>query len=227
MCSKYRRAGVQEHALVLKKGERWFAHAYQSGVMVSPSTGGDGTEMTDLEGGFRGGAQSMLGHIAGCVPTTNIPEMELTLFRATRGNMMLKHTAIDTNFYDPKTPGEGVKKSVFVVFFSGERSRQKIDKICESYGASKYTLPQDKEERSKLQSTVSEKKDDLKKVLDVTQEFQARKMSSVKDNIDDWYDYVMREKAIFVTLNMFNYDVTHKCLIAEGWCPEVLIAFRL
>jgi len=147
--------------------------------------------------------------------------------RSVHGNMMLKHTAIDTNFYDPKTPGEGVKKSVFVVFFSGERSRQKIDKICESYGASKYTLPQDKEERSKLQSTVSEKKDDLKKVLDVTQEFQARKMSAVKDNIDDWYDYVMREKAIFVTLNMFNYDVTHKCLIAEGWCPEVLIAFRL
>ena len=215
------RHDVQEHALVLKRGEKWFAHAYQSGVgMVAPTTGGDGTEMTDLEGGLRAGSQSMLGHIAGCVPSANIPEMELTLFRATRGNMMLKHVSVDSEFYDPKNPGEGIKKSVFVVFFSGERSRQKIDKICDSYGANKYTLPQDKEERSKLQSTVSEKKDDLKKVLDVTQEFQARKMSSVKDSVDDWYDYVMKEKAIFVTLNMFNYDVTHKCLIAEGWCPE-------
>ncbi|GJV50466.1 V-type proton ATPase subunit A1-like protein [Tanacetum coccineum] len=30
---------------------------------------------------------------------------------------------------------------------------------------------------------------------------------------------VKREKAIFDTLNMLNFDVTKKCLIREGWCP--------
>lgn len=43
---------------------------------------------------------------------------------------------------DPAT-GERVEKAVFVVFFAGERARQKILKICEAFSANRYPFPDD------------------------------------------------------------------------------------
>ena len=52
---------------------------------------------------------------------------ERLLFRATRGNMYLRHATVGT-VVDPIT-GEKQEKAVFVVFFAGERARTKILKV--------------------------------------------------------------------------------------------------
>ena len=38
-------------------------------------------------------------------------------------------------------------------------------------------------------------------------------------NVRMWLTKVRKIKSIYHTLNLFNIDVTHKCLIAECWCP--------
>ncbi len=52
---------------------------------------------------------------------------ERLLFRATRGNMYLRHATVGT-VVDPIT-GDKQEKAVFVVFFAGERARTKILKV--------------------------------------------------------------------------------------------------
>ena len=71
-----------------------------------------------------------LGFVTGVVPTEKTGNFERVLFRATRGNMFLKQSPIEGKVEDPAS-GEKVLKTVFVVFYAGERARQKIMKICE------------------------------------------------------------------------------------------------
>jgi V-type H+-transporting ATPase subunit a len=41
----------------------------------------------------------------------------------------------------------------------------------------------------------------------------------VAKELQNWMVMVRKMKAIYHTLNMFNLDVTKKCLIAECWVP--------
>ena len=136
------RTELEENGHVLTKASKWFGQANRAGIdFTAPTSDGEGrNEMATLleDGGEAGGRKqlSMLGHIAGCIPSENISDFELTLFRATRGNMHLQYEELDK-----RDLGDGlVLKSVFIVYFSGERSRQKIEKICDSYGATKYKV---------------------------------------------------------------------------------------
>jgi V-type H+-transporting ATPase subunit a len=42
----------------------------------------------------------------------------------------------------------------------------------------------------------------------------------VAKELQNWMVMVRKMKAIYHTLNMFNMDVTKKCLIAECWVPD-------
>jgi len=52
-----------------------------------------------------------------------------------------------------------------------------------------------------------------------THDYRRRVFTDTAMRIDSWQTMVKHQKAIFFTMNLFNWDVTSKCLIAEGWCP--------
>jgi V-type H+-transporting ATPase subunit a len=68
-----------------------------------------------------------LGFTAGTIDVENMAAFERLLFRATRGNMFLRHADVG-NVVDPNT-NKLKEKAVFVVFYAGERAKLKITKV--------------------------------------------------------------------------------------------------
>jgi len=56
-------------------------------------------------------------------------------------------------------------------------------------------------------------------VLGQTQDHRHRVLVAAAKNVRIWFAKVRKIKAVYHTLNLFNLDVTQKCLIAECWCP--------
>jgi V-type H+-transporting ATPase subunit a len=161
-----------------------------------------------------------LGFVTGVIPRSKVSSFERVLWRATRGNLFMRQSDIEEPIKDPQT-GEEQEKNAFIIFFQGERLQSKIKKICESFGATVYPCPENGRERGELLKQVSSRLQDLDVVLARTHEHRKQVLSSVAVHIQVWKAKVLKEKAIYHTMNMFNYDVGRKCLIAEGWCPQV------
>lgn len=56
-------------------------------------------------------------------------------------------------------------------------------------------------------------------VLNQTRDHRQRVLVSVAKELASWSIMVRKMKAIYHTLNLFNMDVTKKCLIGECWVP--------
>jgi V-type H+-transporting ATPase subunit a len=160
-----------------------------------------------------------LGFVTGVIGRSKVASFERVLWRATRGNLFMRQSDIEEPIKDPQT-GEEVEKNAFIIFFQGDRLQAKIKKICESFGATVYPCPENGRERGELLKQVSSRLQDLQVVLARTNEHRKQVLSSVAVHIQVWKAKVLKEKAIYHTMNMFNYDVGRKCLIAEGWCPQ-------
>jgi V-type H+-transporting ATPase subunit a len=162
--------------------------------------------------------QARLGFISGVVPKAKAASFERILFRATRGNMFLKQAPIEEAVIDPAT-GEKVEKTVFVVFFAGERAKTKVVKICEAFGANRYPFPEDQNRQWQMKAEVEARLGELQSTLDAGIHHRDNVFNNIGYSLEQWTVMVRREKAVYHTLNMLSIDVTRKCLVAEGWCP--------
>eukprot|EP00958_Prasinococcus_capsulatus_P008757 scaffold866_cov544-Prasinococcus_capsulatus_cf.AAC.9 len=159
-----------------------------------------------------------LGFITGLIPTERINSFERILFRATRGNMFLRTAPIDGKVVDPST-GEKMQKTVFIVFFAGERARTKITKICEAFNANRYPFPEDIGRQRQLNTEVNARLSEIGTTVEAGNKHRFALLREISAQCELWDMKVKKEKAIYHALNMLSIDVTRMALVAEGWCP--------
>ncbi|XP_051863720.1 V-type proton ATPase 116 kDa subunit a 1 isoform X3 [Drosophila albomicans] len=156
--------------------------------------------------------------VAGVISREKLPAFERMLWRACRGNVFLRQAMIESPLEDP-TNGDQVYKSVFIIFFQGDQLKTRVKKICEGFRATLYPCPEAPADRREMAMGVMTRIEDLNTVLGQTQDHRHRVLVAAAKNLKNWFVKVRKIKAIYHTLNLFNLDVTQKCLIAECWVP--------
>jgi V-type H+-transporting ATPase subunit a len=208
-----------ELQLVLEKAGSFFDDAQHraSTAHFEPSAG-NVIEAPLLAGESAAEPKSVrLGFVAGVIQQEKLLAFERLLFRATRGNMFLKSAPVGT-VLDPTT-GEKQEKSVFVVFFAGERARTKILKICEAFGANRYPFPEEPARQRQMYAEVTARLRELHTTIEAGERHREGVLQQLGLCLEDWAGQVKREKAIYHTLNKLSVDTSRKVLIAEAWCP--------
>lgn len=104
-----------------------------------------------------------------------------------------------------------------MAFFQGEQLKSRIKKVCSGYHASLYPCPSTHDERENMLKGVRVRLEDLMMVLNQTKDHRQRVLVSVSKDLPRWRIMVKKMKAIYHTLNLFNMDVSKKCLIGECW----------
>ncbi|XP_065053830.1 V-type proton ATPase 116 kDa subunit a 1-like isoform X2 [Rhopilema esculentum] len=165
-----------------------------------------------------GASGAQLGFVAGVIARERVPAFERLLWRACRGNVFFKQAEIEEALEDPGT-GDEVHKCVFIVFFQGDQLKMRVKKICEGFRATLYPCPESPAERREMAIGVMTRINDLQTVLTQTFDHRHRLLQTMAKNMNVWFIKVKKIKSIYHTMNMFNLDVTQKCLIAECWCP--------
>ncbi|KAL1820792.1 hypothetical protein ACET3Z_015661 [Daucus carota] len=215
-----------EYKLVLQKAGEFFHSAQSNAVAQQRETDAyrvgdrsvDSPLLLEQEMSSDLSSHVKLGSVSGLVPREKSMAFEKILFRATRGNVFLKQAVVEDSVTDPVS-GEKAEKNVFVVFYSGERAKSKILKICDAFGANRYPFTDDLGKQFQMITEVSAKLSELKTTIDIGQLHRGNLLQTIGYDFEKWNLLVKKEKSIYHVLNMLSIDVTRKCLVAEGWCP--------
>ena len=75
---------------------------------------------------------------------------------------------------------------VFILFFQGDQLRSRVRKICEAFRATLYQCPDTTSERQKMMIAVGQRIQDLRSVLDTTEEHSMIQLSEIGSDLHIW-----------------------------------------
>jgi len=186
-----------------------------SDLDLSPFDEGDKDTIIPTAGADR---RSHLSHVMGVMNSERVDGFKRLIFRVSHGTAFVRNQDIEINIENPQT-GLPLHKSVFVIFFQGEQLRVKMKKICDGFHASVYEVPDQATERKEMLDGIKTRLDDLQMVLQQTKNHSNTVMESIAKELRHWMTKIRKTKAIYHTMNMFDYDVTKSLLVGEGWVP--------
>jgi V-type H+-transporting ATPase subunit a len=162
--------------------------------------------------------EERLGQISGVILRSRIPQFQLLCYRQTRGNMIFKTEQIVQKMYDKTNQNKAVyvEMNVFVIFFSANKIREKIQKISEAMGAHLYTYPKNAA-LEKLK--ISEKIKNIDGTIETTTDSIKEILSEVALHITKWTRAIRKEKETFLVMNKFDYRHSNY-VVAEAWAPK-------
>jgi len=155
--------------------------------------------------------------ITGVVSSEDKGRFERMIFRSTRGNCYVRFAPINQPITDPRT-GSLVEKCVFIVFYKSLSIESKIKKICRAFEAHCYSLP-DMDDPASVEQRLIENAQELvdsRTVLLKNQDARFRLCQMLATRTERWIWLVLREKAVYHSLNQFKSDVSGM-LRGEGW----------
>lgn len=86
-------------------------------------------------------------------------------------------------------------------------------------GATLFSIDSSSDKRSDKLREVTTRIEDLNSVLYNTNQTRRAELVKIADSISAWWALVRKEKVVFATLNLWQWDQGRKTLVAEGWVP--------
>ncbi|XP_037300019.1 V-type proton ATPase 116 kDa subunit a1 [Manduca sexta] len=166
------------------------------------------------------GIGGRLAVMTGVVRRAKCFHFEMMLWRISRGNIYYRQAARDTILQDPFT-GQEIRKVAFVAICQGEQLASRMEKVFSGFGVNSYPCPQTEHERNVMLHRLDVRLTDLEEVLNQTKHHRCKALRTVGKQWRSWVIQVKKAKAIYHTMNMFNMDVTKKCLIGQCWVPSL------
>lgn len=156
--------------------------------------------------------------VSGVIDRKKVSTLQTILWRILRGNLYYYTEELPEPIYDAKS-NEYVEKNAFIIFSHGSMIYLRIKKIAESLDASLYQVDSTTDLRREQLSSVTSKLNDLSTVIEQTDSALNSELIAISRDLSKWWEVIAREKAVFKTMNLCDYDNSRKTLIAEGWVP--------